>query len=665
MRHLFFPLLTLLCLFSFFSCSEDDAVDVNSENTNKTDSVCIVKDDTGTFDYIAIGTNGYSASLKTDSTFGVVCVIDSVVPGENTSIVAYADSTGKVYRIVVKEFILDLHYRDDKGIIDALLYDKERQSVERITDIPSPYAYRKKVAQGISQQTRAGDVLTPYSVGSVMGDIGLGVSGTLSDGAVSGLTSTLSAENTIAGGNTLSTSIIGGIGIGLSFLTGTGELALIIAGAKLALDLSNASINDMQNAIAKLWYENARPMSLSYITVGNMVYINCRVEGASMNTKLLFNVGIIVSDGIFITKKYSLMQHSAPYSGDHIYTFSFQLEPGKRYKYRAYLEPSMDLGWLSSLFDYCLYGTVHSCQVEDSAVEITDFRQTGSYYSKDAYQNDGRNYSYKYECSVTVKRNYEEAFDGEVKDWGYVYKDPYGNIKHISLKQFSSPYTDIRYAYFRNEPEATVILYEYIKLAGIGETLYGEEKEFKVAYNTLSCPDENHPHAIDLGLSSGTKWACCNVGASKPEDYGGYYAWGETSEKDSYIDDSSTNYNGMDLAGTSYDAATVNMGVPWRMPSLEQLCELEDNSTQQWISQNGVNGSLITGPNGGRIFLPAAGYRLGGELKRIGSKGYYWTSSRNPEYSISVYDMDFGSEDWDIGPVTNLGRGKSVRAVCP
>lgn len=59
------------------------------------------------------------------------------------------------------------------------------------------------------------------------------------------------------------------------------------------------------------------------------------------------------------------------------------------------------------------------------------------------------------------------------------------------------------------------------------------EPDAPVAYT--SCPDSHHPHLIDLGLPSGTKWACCNVGAQKPEDYGGYYAWGETAEKNSYI----------------------------------------------------------------------------------------------------------------------------------
>ena len=89
-----------------------------------------------------------------------------------------------------------------------------------------------------------------------------------------------------------------------------------------------------------------------------------------------------------------------------------------------------------------------------------------------------------------------------------------------------------------------------------------------------SCPDDNHPHAIDLGLPSGTKWACCNVGASTPEGYGNYYAWGETEPKSEYnlstyihCDGSQSTYHdiGSDIAGTGYDTATANWGAPWRI----------------------------------------------------------------------------------------------------
>jgi hypothetical protein len=150
-----------------------------------------------------------------------------------------------------------------------------------------------------------------------------------------------------------------------------------------------------------------------------------------------------------------------------------------------------------------------------------------------------------------------------------------------------------------------------------------------------SCSDNNHPHMIDLGLPSGTKWACCNVGAQKPEDYGNYFAWGETQQKkdykwETYAHGSSatkvTNI-GSDIAGTDYDAATANWGAPWRMPSLKQVNELKEKCTSVRTIQNGVMGMKFTGPNGGTIFLPSAGKRFGGNSFDVGEIGNYWSST--------------------------------------
>ena len=174
----------------------------------------------------------------------------------------------------------------------------------------------------------------------------------------------------------------------------------------------------------------------------------------------------------------------------------------------------------------------------------------------------------------------------------------------------------------------------------------------------IICPDNHHPHAIDLGLPSGTKWCCCNVGASKPEGYGGYYAWGVTREN--YTDTLIYHANiGSDIAGTQYDAATVNMGAPWRMPSTVQQQELINNCSRQWTQKNGVNGFLVTGRNGGQIFLPATYYNTEGE---------YWSSSLGPADVDGVdryaYSMYFGSGFWrriyDYRMFTF-----PVRAVCP
>ena len=191
-----------------------------------------------------------------------------------------------------------------------------------------------------------------------------------------------------------------------------------------------------------------------------------------------------------------------------------------------------------------------------------------------------------------------------------------------------------------------------------------------------ACPDSHHPHAIDLGLPSGTKWACCNVGAKTPEAYGGYYAWGETSEKSEYSRDTYAYYNsstnswvniGSNIAGTVYDVAHVRMGGSWRMPTKEQQGELIDNCTGQWTTQNGVNGTLVTGPNGGQLFLPAAGYRWYDEPDDYaGEGGFYWSASHHPSAVNYAYGIHFlsGLVYWYYyGGFRPCGL--SVRAVCP
>ena len=191
-----------------------------------------------------------------------------------------------------------------------------------------------------------------------------------------------------------------------------------------------------------------------------------------------------------------------------------------------------------------------------------------------------------------------------------------------------------------------------------------------VAY--LSCPDGNHPHLIDLGLPSGTKWACCNVGADKPEAYGDYFAWGETQTKNVYNQNSSTaniincNNEDLNISGTGYDAARVNWGTPWQMPTLDVFKELQNNTTCEWTTLNGVNGTRITGSNGGFIFLPASGYKTGEESKSMGTWGAYWVSSIN-WWIIAQCDCFHFSSSIELEPSINFGYdGLPIRPViCP
>ncbi len=187
---------------------------------------------------------------------------------------------------------------------------------------------------------------------------------------------------------------------------------------------------------------------------------------------------------------------------------------------------------------------------------------------------------------------------------------------------------------------------------------------------SAQCPDDNHPHMIDLGLPSGTKWACCNVGATTPEGYGDYFAWGETQPKimynwDTYQFGSSWDNVmniGTNIAGTEYDAATANWGVPWQMPTLNQCKELYNNCSSEWTMQNGINGRTFTGPNGGTIFLPAAGCLWDDNPYYLGTYGCFYSSSLNTSETYEAYELHFGSGAVGYNYATR-GYGRSVRPV--
>ena len=173
---------------------------------------------------------------------------------------------------------------------------------------------------------------------------------------------------------------------------------------------------------------------------------------------------------------------------------------------------------------------------------------------------------------------------------------------------------------------------------------------------------EGHEY-VDLGLS--VKWATCNVGASSPEDYGNYYAWGETNVKSSYETSNCSTYEKRmnDIKGNSqYDVARKNWGGAWRMPTCDELNELRNNCTWTWTTQNGVNGYKVTGTNGNSIFLPAAGFRDGSSLNLAGSFGFYWSSTPYESHSYNAYGLDFSSSYHDM---RDGGRdsGRSVRPV--
>ena len=201
-----------------------------------------------------------------------------------------------------------------------------------------------------------------------------------------------------------------------------------------------------------------------------------------------------------------------------------------------------------------------------------------------------------------------------------------------------------------------VIYYKAYATNSVG-TAYGEVKQFTLALGTLN----DHIWA-DLGLPSGIKWATCNVGASTPTGRGNYFAWGETTTKSSYTSDNYTYSDNPTTLPSNRDAATVNWGSGWRMPTYGELSELKNNCTVTWTTQNGVNGCLFTGPNGNSIFLPAAGFRFDSSLFD-GSGGNYWSSSFGSSDTYSARNLFFYSDHYGMNYRPRY-YGLSVRAVC-
>ena len=147
---------------------------------------------------------------------------------------------------------------------------------------------------------------------------------------------------------------------------------------------------------------------------------------------------------------------------------------------------------------------------------------------------------------------------------------------------------------------------------------------------------------VDLGLASGNLWATCNIGASTPEEYGTYYAWGANkfmtstniADYPGFVPIEPLNDYKSYSGSSKYDTATRVLGGKWITPDQDDWVELIDNSDVEWTIQNGVNGMLVTGPNGKSIFLPAAGYyspALAG-YKEKGEYGRYWTSELLAQY---------------------------------
>lgn len=246
----------------------------------------------------------------------------------------------------------------------------------------------------------------------------------------------------------------------------------------------------------------------------------------------------------------------------------------------------------------------------------------------------------------------------------------------------------------RLEPNTTYHVraaFDYRDQEGYSQSISSEDITFSTSIPYTEGTLNGHTW-VDLGLPSGILWATCNVGTSMPEQYGDYFAWGETTTKALYKWDTYKYCNGSYDMLTKYcytsaygsngftdtltillpedDAATVHWGSGWRTPTNDEWRELDAYTTKTWTTQNNINGMLLTSPNGGSIFLPAAGsYRFNNytgnqDHDNVGSSGIYWSSSLDSEIPTFAIDWYFeeNSSTMYLGEPTR-SNGIPVRAV--
>ena len=195
---------------------------------------------------------------------------------------------------------------------------------------------------------------------------------------------------------------------------------------------------------------------------------------------------------------------------------------------------------------------------------------------------------------------------------------------------------------------------------------YGEPCSF-----TIETPTDIPAEAVDLGLPSGTLWASYNIGATKPEEYGDYFSWGETEVRDKYYfttyslcDGTVTSCHdiGENISGTKYDVAHVKWGNGWCMPTKDDFRELVYNCDYKETTLNGVKGFQFTGSNGKYIFLPYTGYCWDTENSKAGTEGSYWSATQTTSVN-KAHEMSFRNDRmlWDC--YINRFAGLTVRPV--
>ena len=338
------------------------------------------------------------------------------------------------------------------------------------------------------------------------------------------------------------------------------------------------------------------------------------------------------------------------------FTVNLETKPGKNYYFRPFLISENNILEEKVLLPDCYlgirYGESEKFMNMNLIVELSKYKQVKSERSESGTG---------YEVQFTIEGKVPYLYD-EIKNWGFVARtktDSYAMLYYAKEMEWYDIPNEKKFKCKIGLSAADIMergvdrISDFIitPVVEFKDTIINlESKEYTIIVEGGSCPDTNHPHAIDLGLS--VKWSCKNVGGSNPWDFEGFYAWGETGTKGAHIvsnyqyvrdldgdgnyydDDSNWIDIGTNISGTSYDVAHVKWGEGWRMPTIEDAEELYNECTWEWIEPS--RSFKVIGPNGRNISLGGS-YWIGTLSKEEGEScyGYYLYTTSSRIYSIS------------------------------
>jgi len=666
-------LLLLILPFIIASCGSDDPSS-DPENPNENEVKDFYQIPTKDLQDWAEGISNDSHYILAGYNGNLPCVYVSST--DNNGVLFQFSESGEVTDISSNGIVISVSTRNDEQILSWINDNNE------FCSIPIKSRFSKLVINGSISRAGSSSLLQPSTVQTVfdiiqniqsLGEIGLDLF----------TSDMLEFLNDL--GNFSFDAIVGSNPLGLTFVT----LKNMIDGmydslyerhrrvmyGDCSIKIEEISNDGKGNIDVFVSIENAN-------TIPDYLY-NLYYEESEETTRNTVYWGIVghreyVPRKYFYTEPYTVVKLlDTKASSTQHFMVSFPMpRKGDKFIFRAFLASTRLANSIDDVNDNIIkYGNNYNYNVLDAY--IRDFKQVSCRKVGDKVN---------FICSVSGFINSVE----DIIEWGVYYKDDDDSYTYFPSKYtigyspgsgISSPNEDtfeIPLSIDYDKSDANC--YKDIKLGiytkgGFNLTYNGwsEPQTYSVHYVFSLCPDNKHPHAIDLGLPSGTKWNCCNIGASTPNSFGDYYAWGEvkTWQPFSYsyciypIPGQFTGNEqytdiGSDISGTQYDVAHAKMGDTWRIPTSNQIFELDRYCSWEWGLNNGVLGYFVKGPNGRQIFLPATGQQRddGAIFFKGDAFGSYWASNGGSKAVASA--LMFTKDDRFLTG-NNKGMGLSIR----